>query len=122
MLRKNPNFLTGKEMVDYIADYLKNIRNRRVLPNVLPGYMRHMIPDSAPQKGEDWNVIMDDVERVIMPGVSIINQLFKLYFGINRFYFISLWLILGNICRKSERSGKITTAVRHELFLRTFPL
>ena len=61
---------TGKEMVDYIADYLKNIRNRRVLPNVSPGYMRHLVPESAPIKGEDWNVIINDVERVIMPGVS----------------------------------------------------
>ena len=57
-------------MVDYIADYLKNIRNRRVMPNVSPGYMRHLVPESAPIKGEDWNVIINDVERVIMPGVS----------------------------------------------------
>ena len=58
-------------MVDYIADYLKNIRNRRVMPNVSPGYMRHLVPESAPIKGEDWNVIINDVERVIMPGVSV---------------------------------------------------
>ncbi|XP_052264324.1 histidine decarboxylase-like [Dreissena polymorpha] len=60
----------GKEMVDYIADYLQNIRERRVLPNVKPGYMRHLVPDHAPQMGEDWNQIMDDVERVIMPGIT----------------------------------------------------
>ena len=59
-------------MVDYIADYLKNIRNRRVLPNVSPGYMRNLLPDSAPSHGEDWNMIIDDVERVIMPGVCMI--------------------------------------------------
>jgi len=63
-------------MVDYIADYLKNIRNRRVLPNVKPGYMRHLVPDSAPDVGEDWNVIMEDIERVIMPGVNTVNLLF----------------------------------------------
>jgi len=57
-------------MVDYIADYLKNIRNRRVLPNVKPGYMRQLVPECPPVKGEDWNMIMDDIERVIMPGVS----------------------------------------------------
>lgn len=63
-------FFEGKEMVDFIADYLKNIRNRRVLPNVKPGYMRQLVPDTPPQKGEDWNVIFNDIERVIMPGVS----------------------------------------------------
>ena len=58
-------------MVDYIADYLENIRSRRVFPNVSPGYMRAFLPDSAPEYGEDWENIFKDVERVIMPGVSV---------------------------------------------------
>ncbi|XP_013103850.2 histidine decarboxylase isoform X1 [Stomoxys calcitrans] len=60
----------GKEMVDYIADYLENIRDRRVLPDVKPGYMKNLLPDSAPIEGEDWPNIFDDVERVIMPGIT----------------------------------------------------
>ncbi|XP_055680008.1 histidine decarboxylase isoform X2 [Lutzomyia longipalpis] len=60
----------GKEMVDYIADYLQNIRERRVFPNVKPGYMRNLLPDSAPLEGESWDAIVADVERVIMPGVT----------------------------------------------------
>ena len=58
-------------MVDYIADYLQNIRKRRVFPDVSPGYMRALIPESAPERGEDWYEIFRDVERVIMPGVSV---------------------------------------------------
>ena len=57
-------------MVDYIADYLQNIRSRRVFPNVSPGYMKGLVPDSAPDKGESWEDIFQDVERVVMPGVS----------------------------------------------------
>lgn len=60
----------GKEMVDYIADYLSNIRSRRTFPNVEPGYMRNLIPDSAPQTGESWDEIARDIERVIMPGIT----------------------------------------------------
>ncbi|XP_035775799.1 histidine decarboxylase-like isoform X2 [Anopheles albimanus] len=60
----------GKEMVDYIADYLQNIRDRRVFPDVRPGYMRTMVPDSAPLDGEQWENIFGDIERVIMPGVT----------------------------------------------------
>ncbi len=56
-------------MVDYIADYLQNIRQRRVFPNVSPGYMKHLVPDSAPETGEDWQEIFRDIERVVMPGV-----------------------------------------------------
>lgn len=57
-------------MVDFIADYLTNIRTRRVFPNVKPGYMRPMIDDEAPTFGEPWEEIFKDIERVIMPGVS----------------------------------------------------
>jgi hypothetical protein len=59
----------GREMVDFIADYLTNIRTRRVFPNVKPGYMRPMIDDEAPRQGEPWENIFNDIERVIMPGV-----------------------------------------------------
>ena len=42
----------GKEMVDYIADYLENIRDRRVFPEVKPGYLRELLPEAAPQVQE----------------------------------------------------------------------
>jgi histidine decarboxylase len=60
----------GKEMVDYIADYLETIRDRRVFPDVQPGYMRNLLPESAPNEGEEWNAIFSDIERVIMPGIT----------------------------------------------------
>lgn len=59
----------GKQMVDYIADYLETIKDRRVLPEVQPGYLRDMLPNKAPRTGEEWPAIMKDVERAIMPGV-----------------------------------------------------
>lgn len=62
--------LVGKELVDYIADYLENIGERRVFPDIKPGFIRELIPDSAPVKGEPWDVIFQDVDKVIMPGVT----------------------------------------------------
>jgi len=61
----------GKQMVDYIADYLETIEQRRVLPEVQPGYLRDMLPNSAPTHAERWQDIMADVEHAIMPGVSL---------------------------------------------------
>lgn len=61
---------SGKEMVDYIADYLENIRDRRVFPDVQPGYMGKLLPETAPSEGEEWNAIFGDIERVIMPGIT----------------------------------------------------
>ncbi|XP_068974456.1 aromatic-L-amino-acid decarboxylase isoform X1 [Bombus flavifrons] len=60
----------GKEVVDYIADYLANIRSRRVYPAVSPGYLRNVLPTSAPVDGEPWEDIFADIERCIMPGVT----------------------------------------------------
>ena len=57
-------------MVDYIADYLTTVRTRRVFPNVKPGYMRPLIEEEAPTHGEPWENIFNDIDRVIMPGVS----------------------------------------------------
>ncbi len=64
----------GKDMVDFIADYMENIHTRRVLPEVQPGYLREMLPIRAPKRGEDWEDIMRDVERAILPGVSMITH------------------------------------------------
>ena len=57
-------------MVDFIADYFETQHERRVLPEVQPGYMRKLLPETAPRKGESWENIMKDVDRAIMPGVS----------------------------------------------------
>nr|KAF7399893.1 hypothetical protein H0235_015630 [Vespula pensylvanica] len=60
----------AKEMVEYITNYLENIRERRVLPTIEPGYMKPLLPSEAPRTAEKWEDIMSDIERVIMPGVT----------------------------------------------------
>ena len=60
----------GKAMVDYIADYIDNIRDREVLPSVTPGYLEKEIPKETPVEGENWKDVFEDVEKLIMPGVT----------------------------------------------------
>lgn len=60
----------GKEMVDLVADYLENIEERPVYPDLEPGYLRPLIPSEAPVEPDSYEDIIKDVERVIMPGVS----------------------------------------------------
>lgn len=57
-------------MVEYICEYLETLPERRVTPSVEPGYLRHLLPEDAPQDPEDWDEIMNDVETKIMPGVT----------------------------------------------------
>lgn len=60
----------GKQMIDYIADYLDNISKRRVTPDVEPGYLRELLPNSAPIKSEKWESIMKDFEEKILTGIT----------------------------------------------------
>ncbi|XP_037689938.1 histidine decarboxylase [Choloepus didactylus] len=59
----------GKEMVDYICQYLSTVRERRVTPDVQPGYLRAQLPESAPEEPDSWDSIFEDIEQIIMPGV-----------------------------------------------------
>ncbi|RMC15847.1 hypothetical protein DUI87_08052 [Hirundo rustica rustica] len=60
----------GKEMVDYVADYLEKIEKRQVFPDVEPGYLRPLIADCAPQDPESFEDVFKDIENIIMPGVT----------------------------------------------------
>nr|XP_018917349.1 PREDICTED: aromatic-L-amino-acid decarboxylase isoform X2 [Bemisia tabaci] len=60
----------GRATLDYLADYLENIKDRRVTPVVSPGWLKHQIPSEAPLEPESFDDILKDVEEKIMPGVT----------------------------------------------------
>uniref|UniRef100_A0A1I7VGW6 Aromatic-L-amino-acid decarboxylase n=1 Tax=Loa loa TaxID=7209 RepID=A0A1I7VGW6_LOALO len=60
----------GKEVVDYIADYIENIQKRRVVPAIEPGYLRNLLPDMAPQNAEAFEDVINDFDKYIMPGAA----------------------------------------------------
>ncbi len=70
----------GKEMVDYMANYLENIQKRRVIPGIEPGYLRHYLPSEPPQHAESFAKVMRDVDKFIMPGVSRLLLLFHFFY------------------------------------------
>lgn len=56
--------------IDFVADYLENIRERQVLPSVEPGYLHDLLPEEMPQESEDWKKVMQDFDKFIMPGIT----------------------------------------------------
>merc|ERR1712126_140718 len=60
----------GNEMISYIVDYLDTVQQRRVTPDVQPGYLRELLPASAPQEPESFDAVMKDVEDKIMVGMT----------------------------------------------------
>src|SRR2546422_8195369 len=60
----------GRAVVDWIADYYARIESFSVLSQVKPGQVRESLPGSAPTKGEPFEAILKDVEKLILPGVT----------------------------------------------------
>ncbi|XAR58684.1 Tyrosine decarboxylase [Bertholletia excelsa] len=58
------------KMVDFIADYYKNIESFPVLSQVQPGYLQKLLPESAPNQPESLQHVLDDVQTKILPGVT----------------------------------------------------
>ncbi|MGQ9857934.1 MAG: pyridoxal-dependent decarboxylase [Thermodesulfobacteriota bacterium] len=60
----------GKAVVDWIADYMGKVESYPVVSRVSPGQIRASLPANAPQVGEPFQRILEDVERVILPGIT----------------------------------------------------
>ncbi|KAK4706555.1 hypothetical protein R3W88_033875 [Solanum pinnatisectum] len=56
--------------VDFLADYFHNIQNYPVCSQVEPGYLKKLLPDSAPNQPEPIEKILEDVKRDIFPGLT----------------------------------------------------
>ncbi|XP_047071867.1 tryptophan decarboxylase 2 isoform X1 [Lolium rigidum] len=60
----------GHRMVDFIADYYKSIETFPVLSQVQPGYLKELLPDSAPNQPDTLDALFDDIREKIVPGVT----------------------------------------------------
>jgi len=60
----------GKALVDWIADYYERVDTFPVLSRVKPGEIRASLPGKAPETGESFEQMMQDVNEKIMPGVT----------------------------------------------------
>lgn len=74
----------GHRVVDWMADYLENIRDYPVLPAMQPGDLMDRLPASAPEHGEPMDAILQDFERQIVPALTHWNHpRFLAYFAIS---------------------------------------
>jgi len=58
------------QMVDWMADYLENVSDFPVSPDVVPGQIRARIPSQAPEQPEPFEQIFADFEKNILPGMT----------------------------------------------------
>lgn len=60
----------GHALVDWIADYFRNVEQYPVLSRSTPGSIRAQLPAQAPENGESFEAILADVNRIILPGLT----------------------------------------------------
>jgi aromatic-L-amino-acid/L-tryptophan decarboxylase len=60
----------GHALVDWIAQYQERVESLPVLARTEPGEIRKSLPPAPPLKGESFEAVLGDVERVILPGIT----------------------------------------------------
>jgi aromatic-L-amino-acid decarboxylase len=60
----------GHAVIDWIADYYTKIESFPVLSQAKPGQIRASLPATAPTRGESFDTILADVEKLILPGIT----------------------------------------------------
>jgi len=65
---------SGHQVVDWIADYLRDIRDLPVLPDVQPGALTDRLPSAGPEQGESMDAILADFRNLIVPGMTHWNH------------------------------------------------
>ena len=74
----------GHQLVEWIANYLEHAADYPVLPRVAPGDITAALPTHAPEHGESIDAMLEDFERIIVPGLTHWNSPgFFAYFAIS---------------------------------------
>jgi len=57
-------------VIDWIADYYKNVDSFPVLSQAAPGDIRSKLPDHPPEDGETFEAVLADMNEKILPGIT----------------------------------------------------
>ena len=60
----------GRAVLEWIAEYYRTIESYPVLSNVAPGQIRDALPDEPPEQGEPFKNILEDINKIILPGIT----------------------------------------------------
>jgi len=60
----------GHALIDWMADYFENVDKKPVVSPVKPGEMLAQFPLDPPESPVDFDRLMDDFNKIIMPGIT----------------------------------------------------
>jgi aromatic-L-amino-acid decarboxylase len=71
------------DAVEWMADYLANVGELPVLPDIEPGWLRERLPPAPPEIGEDAARLLEDFRDLVVPATTHWNHPgFLAYFSI----------------------------------------
>jgi aromatic-L-amino-acid/L-tryptophan decarboxylase len=74
----------GQALVEWIADYLENPHQHRVVACCNPGELQRLLPYTGPAEGESMEAILADFNELVLPRVSHWNHPdFHAYFSVS---------------------------------------
>jgi aromatic-L-amino-acid decarboxylase len=74
----------AKRVVSWMAEYIENPERFPVVPRVAPGEIAAQLPHAPPSSPESIDAVLDDFERIIVPGMTHWNHPgFFAYFAIS---------------------------------------
>jgi aromatic-L-amino-acid decarboxylase len=62
------------QLVDWMADYFRDVGQLPVTPEVQPGDVRRQLPQSPPEQGETFQQLFEDFGQIIIPGMTHWNH------------------------------------------------
>jgi aromatic-L-amino-acid decarboxylase len=69
----------GHSLIDWISDYREGIEQMPVRAQVAPGDIRNGLPDLPPQQPESLQTLLDDLQDIILPGITQVQH--PMHFG-----------------------------------------
>jgi aromatic-L-amino-acid decarboxylase len=64
----------GHALVDWMADYLRDVGTLPITPDVVPGEIRARLPEAPPLDAEPFEALFEDFRRIIVPGMAHWNH------------------------------------------------
>ncbi len=61
----------GHRLIDWLADYQQGLSERPVMAKTKPGEVRAALPSAPPDKPEDFEAVIADLDRIVLPGLSL---------------------------------------------------
>jgi aromatic-L-amino-acid/L-tryptophan decarboxylase len=60
----------GREVVDWVADYMERVGDLPIRSTVAPGDVEGKLPLAAPEAPESFDALLADLDDVVMPGIT----------------------------------------------------